>query len=175
MKKLFSKFIGAMLLSFICIFAFSTLVSAHPFPRPHNQSGCAHLLVHLQGSKSAITTCLDATTSSSSVTPFTSTVGCMNNTLELDTFTALATESICFIGTGYANMSDYIGPWYATFNWNDAALNYKTGCNSGTFYSDSNGNGIQQPFSPHEEHDFDGQSGRLPALTLSSLRITSSC
>jgi hypothetical protein len=175
MKKLLSKFIGAMLINCICIYVFSTLASAHSFSKPHNQSGCAHLLVHLQGSKSATTTCLDAITGLSSVTPFTSTVGCTSNSLELDAYAVGITSTICFIGTGYANMSDYTGPWYLPVTWNDEAVHYKTGCNSGTFYIDSNGNGTQQPFSPREERDFDGQSGRLPAHTLSSLIITSSC
>jgi hypothetical protein len=177
MKRQISSFIGMLLISCLLVLVTTTLVSAHSTQSSQNKDGCAHLLVHLHSNKLATATCLDTGKSSSGVTPFTTTTGCNTNSLELyvDSTAINITASICFIGTGYANMSDYYGPWYAPFNWNDTANRYRTGCNSGTFYKDSNGNGTAQPFSSNQAHTFDGQSGRLPIYTLSSLRIVTSC
>lgn len=177
MRRQVSTFVGMLLISCSLIFVTTTLASAHSTQILQNKDKCAHILVHLHNNEPAVATCLDAAKDPSSAAPFTSTTGCNTNSLELyvDSTVINATASICFIGTGYANMSDYYGPWYAPFNWNDTANRYRTGCNSGTFYKDSNGNGAAQPFSRNQAHTFDGQSGRLPIYTLSSLIIITSC
>jgi hypothetical protein len=80
---------------------------------------------------------------------------------------------LCFLGTGFVNLTDY--PWGIGSNWDNKPNWYGTGCNTGTFFADINGGGTRQNFSPGVQANFDGQNGRLPALTLSSFQITSSC
>ncbi|GHO70493.1 hypothetical protein KSC_093850 [Ktedonobacter sp. SOSP1-52] len=87
---------------------------------------------------------------------------------------------ICFIGTGWADMTQYWIFWPG--NWNDQASSFYGGCNSGTFYQNVNtsthtGWGNSQNFSGvySGEGNFDGLNGHLPNDSLSAIYISSSC
>ncbi|GER90747.1 hypothetical protein KDW_49090 [Dictyobacter vulcani] len=79
--------------------------------------------------------------------------------------------SICFVGTGFVNMTSFsVNPFW---NWNDQASSYGTGCLDGIFYTNTNGWGQSQPFTMKTTGNFDGYAGHLPNDALSSIYITS--
>jgi len=160
-----------LLLAYLTIVVFSyTLVtpnahaSAQSIPSPVN-NGCTVQNVHLNGNQPPTITCLTLDTVGSD---------CSSSTLSLRATDGFNMDYyLCFLGTGFVNLTDY--PWGIGSNWDNRANWYGTGCNTGTFFADSNGSGTKQTFSPGVQANFDGQNGRLPFATLSSLQITSSC
>lgn len=75
-------------------------------------------------------------------------------------------------------MGSYCGPapWGCSWNWNDKASSYQPGCSPGTFYKDIGQEGQYQNFLARGyRENFDGQAGRLPNDSLSSVYLASSC
>jgi hypothetical protein len=159
----------AILTSFLV--APNAWANTQTFPTRLDQ--CVVQMVYLHGKQPPTLQCLKREQPSGQGSINTSTTDCTDQALALRGTDDLGDLYLCFLGTGFVNLTDY--SWRGILTWNDAANWYGTGCNTGTFYSDTNGNGTQQNFSPGIQHTFDGQGGRLPSLTLSSLRISSSC
>ncbi|GHO47042.1 hypothetical protein KSX_52050 [Ktedonospora formicarum] len=87
---------------------------------------------------------------------------------------------ICFIGTGWADLTQYWLFW--PVSWNDQASSFYGGCNNGTFYQNVDKNthtgwGNSQSFGGAYNWggNFDGLNGHLPNDSLSAILITSSC
>lgn len=141
-------------------------------PQRHS-SNCAVQMVYLHGTNPPTVQCLRQKIAPG-LAPDIATTQCSNRALALRASTQGAgDEYICFIGTGFVNLTDFYRAW--PYTWNDSANWYGPGCNYGVFYIDINGNGTHQNFVAGTAHNFDGQNGRLPAYTLSSLRIDTSC
>lgn len=171
MSKLSLKLVVVMFALVASLFIMALPASAHTNTVTAKartlQTSCHKLLVQLHGTQSATSTCLDGRD--------TGKVDCGNrNALVIWADANQTGWSICFEGAGFANMTSYgVGFWW---NWNDQASSYAAGCSSGTFYKDINGGGQQQNFNPYpEQNNFDGQSGRLPNDSLSSLQLNSNC
>jgi len=184
----FSRVTLIALASFVVIFIAAIPASAHASLSPLVKSinpvtrlelRCSHLLVHLNGKRTPLTKCLDH--QKPNAKPFTYVTDCGAHTLFISQDYYGGGATICFIGSGFANMTDYWGPWYNHFNWNDQASYYAPGCSGGDFFADINGQGMRQSFVPYEyHHNFDGGtsfSGQrvLNNDTLSSLSLSSNC
>ena len=134
---------------------------------------CVGMMVYLHDKYPSTTRCL-RTQVSGQVTPFSYTTDCTNRSLALRGHDDWGDLYLCFLGTGFANLTDFT--WRVwPFTWNGYANWYGPGCNYGYFYTDINGNGTIQRFVAGTAYNFDGQNGRLMAYTLSSFRIDSSC
>jgi hypothetical protein len=163
-------------LTFASLTSFLVVPNARANTRtsPTQLDHCIVQMVYLHGEQPPTLQCLRQEQPSGQVSIKISTTDCSNQALALRGTDNLGDLYLCFIGTGFVNLTDY--SWRIVGgNWDNSANWYGTGCNTGTFYADTNGNGTQQNFSPGVQHTFDGQEGRLPSLTLSSLRISSSC
>jgi hypothetical protein len=167
----FLKYLAALAVTiFISFVAIPyTHASSKNVPSPNC---CSIELVHLHGSNPPDITCLKREGSSGKISPNTYGSDCSSTTLELYGSDVLGTLTLCFLGTGFINLTDYIWRFWPQ-TWNDKAYHYRTGCNYGTFFADTNGAGTQQGFNPNQNADFVGHS--LRAYTLSSFSITSSC
>lgn len=153
--------------------AYAKSQAAMPQASSHS---CAVTMVYLHGANPPTTTCLKQSQSSGLITPDTYGSDCSNQTLALRSTDQYGDQYLCFLGTGFVNLTDYVWrTWWPYSTWNDAADWYGTGCNTGVFFADVNGNGTRQTFGPGRQVNFDGQSGRLPDRTLSSFRIDVSC
>lgn len=143
---------------------------------------CHTLYVRLNGSQPTVNRCLDGETpvdgSTLGIGPDTYLdSGCNASALWIYADSNLSGDRICFRGSGSVNMGDYTYncSGFLCYSWNDVASSYYSGCSGGTFYVDANTSGTSQPFGSYISHNFDGQSGRLPNDTLSSLRLNSNC
>src|SRR5579883_2738029 len=168
-------------LGIFCILALTLLVapytvSAHSINSKPFSNTCLHLLVTLHGNGPATSQCLDKVSHPQSVNPDTSVTDCGPSVLRIywDQNQNGYLGEICFIGTGFVNMTEYYGPWYNYKNWNDQASSYQTQCTTGSFFADTNGNGARQIFSYSQVGNFDGQNGHLQNDTLSSIQISNS-
>lgn len=95
---------------------------------------------------------------------------------------AIGNITICFLGSGSANLTDFCQPFTPCFiaTWNDIADHYTVGCSKAHFYVDINKGGTSQFANPHEDHDFNGQatpsgSHALFQDTVSSIALDSGC
>ena len=152
----------------------NTHVSAQGTPSP-TKNYCVVQMVHLNGKNPPTTTCLRQSVPPGQVI-LAAGSDCSSSTLTLGGADLYGDLELCFLGTGFVNLTDYV--WRVPLvggTWDNRAQWYSTGCNSGTFYADINGSGTLQKFGTGEEANFDGQNGRLSNLTLSSFQITSSC
>jgi len=146
---------------------------------------CQHLLVKLHGLAPATGSCLDKHVSAmlsmaatSGTTPDLGFVDCGNhaNSLILWFDTNFQGGTICFENAGSTDMTQWNCPAPHVFcNWNDNASSYQSRCSAGTFYIDVGEQGPSQKFAAHEQHNFDGLSGRLPNDSLSSLTLNTNC
>lgn len=141
---------------------------------PQRHSGnCAVQMVYLHDANPPTVQCLQQKIAPRP-SPYIATTQCSNRALALRGATiGQGDQYLCFIGTGFVNLTDFIRNFPQT--WNDFANWYGPGCNYGVFYIDTNGNGTHQNFIAGTAFNFDGRNGRLPANTLSSLRIDTSC
>ncbi|WP_220198300.1 hypothetical protein [Ktedonospora formicarum] len=191
MKVLIISFFVSIL--FISFFSESALAHTHANKTASNssQNKCAHLLVHLNGSKPATFTCLDHTLNG--VIPNTSVTGnCGSAQVILyDDYSDVwaPAHSVCFTGKGFINLTDIPGDCsnilYSTCgqSWNDRATEYKLqGCATnggsstdgnypGYFASDTQGNGFRQYFKNSQKVYWFGHSGEVGVQALSSLNI----
>ena len=142
-----------------------------------NTQNCFVLQVTLHGSQPATSTCVvqgKAQLTSGTVQPTTYVTGCSNAALTIYADHNQSGWTICFIGDGFVNMTDYSGPApFFAWNWNDNASSFRAGCASGTFYTDTNGNGGQSDFDPHQRGDF--PFGNIWDDSLSSIQIYGNC
>jgi hypothetical protein len=147
---------------------------------------CEHLLVQLHGTDPATSSCLDkqiaATISSASYSnpiPNLGFVDCgsHSNSLILWIDSNFSGGTICFENAGSTDMTEWPCPGnhLPGCNWNDNASSYEARCSGGTFWSDVGEQGQRQPFNAHDQHNFDGLSGRLANDTLSSLTHNNKC
>lgn len=177
MKKLIFKALGVFLMCLLAMAIHTNIASAHSLQSSTTQ-GCGHLVVYLHDTSPATSKCLDTVQSSQSASPDTNVTQCGPDSLHIfDNINLDASDGdVCFIGTGFINMTDVPGPWWwGPLSWNDKASSYETNCTGGTFYSDINGNGSHQTFLSGEFGNFNG-SPRLNNDTLSSFIISgSSC
>jgi hypothetical protein len=164
---------------FVSVFFVTVLpVSAHTVSKMSAkvvgpQIMCGHLQVYLHGASSATTKCLDRKGG-----PDIAPVPCDDNSLIIWADAYYTGWTICFKGYGATDMTSYCGPAPVgcLWNWNDQASSYAPGCSGGTFYSDIGQEGQQQHFYGHDpKNNFDGQNGRLPNDTLSSVFLPSAC
>lgn len=95
--------------------------------------GCGHLIVNLHGTAPASSICADGATSGS-VSPNVS-VLCASGALRIYQNGGLGGYSICFAGTGTADMTNYTMP--NGNNWNDRASSARTGSRYVVFWSDT--------------------------------------
>lgn len=134
---------------------------------------CHQLLVYLHGNAPATSKCLDQT-HTGVIQNTTTDNGCTSYDLKIYSDPNYQGSMICFIGTGFVNMTQYWLFWPVT--WNDQASSFYGGCTTGTFYTNTNGWGQTQNFGQYAgEGNFDGQNGDLPDNTLSSISIATSC
>lgn len=92
-------------------------------------------------------------------------------------------DTICFVGEGYVNLSDYCEQFAnsrCVKTWDKQAGSYSTGCSDGFFYTQNDAQGTSQYFEPHKSGRFDqsvSYSGwpNLPDKSLSSFYLTSQC
>lgn len=128
------------------------------------RQACRVQLVTLHGKQKPTVTCMDK------VGPNTSNVDC-NRVAVLKLYVDAYQQGsvICFTGNGFVNLTDYyyIGFLGIQYSWNDAASSYNAGDWAGKFYSDINGGGIVQRFTPYQRGEFDGNP--MPNDSLSSL------
>lgn len=104
-------------------------------------------------------------------------VACDANSLVIWADTGFSGWTICFKGAGSTDMTSYCGPapFGCTWNWNDNASSFATGCSSVTFYTNIGDSGVAETEGASRRQNFDGVSGRLPNDTLSSVFETFSC
>ncbi|HEX4206460.1 MAG TPA: hypothetical protein VHZ51_20125 [Ktedonobacteraceae bacterium] len=127
-------------------------------------------MVYLHGNNPSTEKCLKQGLVSGKATPFTYTTGCSSSALAIETTDgSYQGHYLCFLGTGFVNLTDYIYIW--PFSWNDLADYAGTGCNYGVFYQDINGNGSQEDFNPGHQIFFGSTPGSLPYKSLSSFEI----
>jgi hypothetical protein len=154
--------------------SFIVIPSAHAsnISTVHSLSHCAVEFVQLHGNSSPEVTCLKQEGASGKISPHTYGTDCSSNTLQLSGLDGLGRLTLCFLGTGFINLTDYTWRvWPDT--WNDRATRYSTGCNYGVFYADIDGGGSSQSFTAGQSDLFSGHP--LNQLTLSSFSITRSC
>lgn len=144
-------------------------------PRPQ----CAHLQVYLNGPINWV--CRDQQVASmlhtkngvnsNIVQPGIVAVGCDANSLVIWADTGFSGWTICFKGFGSTDMTSYCGPapWGCAWNWNDNASSFATGCSFASFFKDIGDSGQQENANAFQRQNFDGQNGRLPNDTLSSV------
>ena len=156
---------------------------------------CSHQAVHLSGTAPAIVTCLhkDMSKRPGSVVPDIGITSCnATNNVTLFWDTSFGGDTICFTGSGFANLANYAPAWYNVIpchcsSWNDQASGFALdgcaliGTNNpndanypGYFAINNNGNGQRQYFKWNVSKswsNFTGQSGILPNDSLSSLYI----
>jgi hypothetical protein len=103
---------------------------------------CEHLLVHLRGSASPLTTCLDSVPASNSVRhPASISITCDDYSLVLYWDANFSGPTLCFSGSGWANLTDYCAPIYlggCLQNWNDKTSSFISHDTPGAFYKDIN-------------------------------------
>ncbi|WP_338254124.1 hypothetical protein [Dictyobacter halimunensis] len=111
------------------------------------------------------------------VQPHTYITGCSTSAFELYDSPGWGGNTICFIGSGFVNLTDYCAHWfgnaYCTNSWNDNAASFWSGCSTGTMYSDINGGGGSQRFDIYEKGNF--SYGNIQNYSLSSLKLDSNC
>jgi hypothetical protein len=177
------KFTKLLFFCICCIFlTFSQAAIAQAAVRatPTNKPGynCTVLQVQLHGSQPATSTCLSKgkmTQKKGLRQPFVNVTQCSQAALEITADINGNGFTICFIGSGFANMTDYCGPspFCLSWQWNDKASYFSSGCSGGVFYTDINGNGAAQLFHPYEASNF--PFGNIPNDSLSSLQLSNSC
>jgi hypothetical protein len=137
-------------------------------------TSCQNLEVHLYGTLPAKTTCLVASTAGG-ITPDTTIASC--STIDALWLYWNANESgaeICFIGYGWANLTDWAScNAVACYNWNDQTSSFITGCAPVDFFTDINGGGSQVDAVAFERRNF--PLGSVGNDTLSSVHLLSSC
>ncbi|GHO49193.1 hypothetical protein [Ktedonospora formicarum] len=191
----------------ICLvfFMFSTLflgiafntppASAHSTAKPLNAAlrpsdPCGHRLVHLHGKDAPTITCFD--NSKQEVQPNIGLGNCDSAEVTIWWDTSFTGDYLCFVGNGFANLTDYAPAWYNVplchcTSWNDQASGFSLhGCAltglpqsgnpdyPGYFAKDSNGNGQKQYFKDNiskSAKDFTGINGVLANDSLSSIYI----
>lgn len=138
-------------------------------------------MVYLHGSNAPTSKCLDR--HGRNATPFIYVTDCSYSALELVNISK-DDWTICFIGSGNTNMTDYCAPIWAggclVPSWNDQADNYQTGCSDVFFYADINESGTVQYARPHEGWSFNGgtsPSGQHTLFdnSLSSITLLNNC
>jgi len=155
-RKTTIRFLGIALTLFVVVvfntLAFSGKASAQTSAETAHLTGakaentlahCQTLEVHLYGVLPAATTCLDGNTTTTSpktaglITPDTSTSSCVTKALWIWENANESGAEICFIGSGFANMTDYRHCGIILcYSWNDAASSFYTGCSQVTFHVD---------------------------------------
>ena len=99
---------------------------------------CEHLLVHLRGNEPPLTTCLDAQH------PKSVSITCDDYSLVLYWDANFSGATLCFSGSGWANLTDYCAPIYlggCLQNWNDKTSSFESHDTPGTFYYNTDLNG----------------------------------
>ena len=116
--------------------------------------------------------------------PFTGTDQCSFSSLELVDWQPFSDITICFLGSGHTNLTDFCQPITPCFgglgSWNDIADHYTVGCSKAHFFVDVDEKGASQFANPHEDHDFDEQatpsgSHALKQDTVSSISLDTGC
>src|SRR5579885_1794907 len=161
----------------------ANIASAHS-SQLFTPQGCRHPIVYLHDTSPTTSKCMDTPQrsphgSSATMIPYTNVTNCGPQSLHLFNninFDA-SNGDVCFVGTGFINLTDIQGPWWwgPFVSWNDKASSYQTNCTQGTFYADINGNGSHQAFASRQSANFDGVDFKLNNDTLSSFDITSQC
>ncbi len=143
----------------------------------NQQQNCPVLLVELHGSQPPTKTCKQT---GKVLNPPKGTIridvtGCGSDALELYSNHNFTGDTVCFIGQGFANMTDYCRPFPVgcIWSWNDYTSSFSAGCSSGSFYTDKNGNGGYATFTDHISQDF--PVGGVPDKQVSSLMLNSNC
>jgi hypothetical protein len=161
--------------TFYCLLLIFTQLSvAQAAPKddpPDNlQQSCTVLLVELHGSQPPTSTC-EQTVQPDNI----DTTGCGDSALKLYADHNFTGWTLCFIGQGFANLDDYCGPAPVgcLWHWNDQTSSFSSGCSSGTFYTDKNGNGTAANFGTWVKQDF--PFGGIPDDQLSSLKLDDNC
>lgn len=163
------------------LFTFAPLGIAQAAPKTSSsnpQQSCSVLQVELHGSQPATSTCLQSgktASTSGTVSPNTVVTGCSSHALELYSDPDYSGYTICFIGSGFVNMTDYCGPLPVgcLWNWNDAASSFWLGCSPVMFYTDTNGGGGSFYVGAYGKNNF--PLGAINNDSLSSLRLYNNC
>lgn len=135
---------------------------------------CVVTMVYLHGKNPPTTSCVKQSQSSGQITSDISGSDCSGDTLALRGSDNLGDLWLCFLGAGFVNLTDYIWRiWPAT--WNDRPNWFGAGCNTGSFFSDIDGNGTEQNFASGQTGSFDGKNGRLAWPSVSSFIVNDSC
>lgn len=175
MKRFLLTTLALLALS-LAFFIAALPASAHAATRSTQASShhavCHTLLVTLHGTAPATMSCRDRTSNPISPRITTNNACGTYGALKLYQDSGFEGNTLCFLGTGFANMTDYWIFWPFT-SWNDQVSSYNAGCNDGAFYANTGGTGQTQSFSQWASANLDGQSGRLPNDSLSSLQIFS--
>ncbi len=168
--------VAVVVVSLPAVLATANPASAHPASatiHTSGQTGCHTTEVTLHGNAKPDVKCLDAQGGASPDTVAENCGGHPNDLIVYQDANQKSTGGvICFKGTGFVNMTDYIiNPFVS---WNDQASSWSSGIWYGTFYGDINGEGPSESFSYFSTGEFDGQDGRLRNDSLSSIRIDGS-
>jgi|SRR5579883_2256684 hypothetical protein len=159
----------------------ANVLTTNDDPRPK----CGHLQIYLNGPINWV--CRDQQVASilqnkngvnsSIANPGIVAVTCDANSLVIWADTGFSGWTICFKGAGSTDMTSYCGPapWGCTWNWNDNASSFATGCSPASFYKDIGDSGQREGENSFQRQNFDGQNGRLPNDTLSSVSQPASC
>lgn len=158
-------------------------------PAPVGDTGkeCHVLRVELHGSLAAVGTCLDSQQPSAQssaapiqmrllgqlqsgprIRPHTVATDCTDvNDLAIYADAGQSGDRICFSGTGFVNLTDFLHGWGGIYgNWNDIASSWRAGIHFGTFYSDLNGEGRSYNFGR-------GSSGNFGDTVIGNDQLTS--
>ncbi|GCF11349.1 hypothetical protein KDI_49130 [Dictyobacter arantiisoli] len=164
-NRILSLSIATLVITLIFFTSSTSNVHASSKPSVPHLEHCAVELVHLNGSNAPTVECLRPEKTAGQIIPNTYGTDCTSQALLLQAQDNNGTLQICFLGTGFINLTDYTWRFWPN-TWNDRPTYYQSGCTRGIFYSDINGQGSTQNFGQYE-------SGSLGTVqyTLSSFYI----